>query len=145
MPEYCRVQGGLEDVILFEVTPTTAWNNKFFYVGGAGYNGSVPELTDALARSYAAAATPAIAASIGTHQRCTTTRKRRWFLRTAPRIWWRFWPSEWFRRIAARPPRQRILRDVGTAAKMALMEVERCPSTLTAWSQVARLLIVPKP
>jgi Tannase and feruloyl esterase len=56
VPEYCRVQGGLETVILFEVAlPTTAWNDKFFYVGGAGYNGSVPELTDALARGYAAA------------------------------------------------------------------------------------------
>jgi hypothetical protein len=56
VPEYCRVQGGLETVILFEVAlPTKAWNNKFFFVGGAGYNGSVPELTDALARGYAAA------------------------------------------------------------------------------------------
>src|SRR4029077_10123585 len=56
MPEYCRVQGELETVILFEVAlATKAWNNKFFYVGGAGYNGSVPELTDALARGYAAA------------------------------------------------------------------------------------------
>ena len=56
MPEYCRVQGGLETVILSEVAlPTTAWNKKFFYVGGGGYNGSVPELTDALARGYAAA------------------------------------------------------------------------------------------
>src|SRR4029077_2021737 len=41
VPEYCRVQGGLETVILFEVAlPTKTWNNKFFYVGGAGYNGS---------------------------------------------------------------------------------------------------------
>src|ERR1700688_3994246 len=56
VPEYCRVQGGLETVILFEVAlPTTVWNKKFFYVGGGGYNGSVPELTDALARGYAAA------------------------------------------------------------------------------------------
>jgi Tannase and feruloyl esterase len=56
VPEYCRVQGGLETVILFEVAlPTATWNNKFFYVGGAGYNGSVPELTDALGRGYAAA------------------------------------------------------------------------------------------
>jgi len=56
MPEYCRVQGGLETVILFEVSmPTTTWNDKLFYVGGGGYNGSVPELTDALARGYAAA------------------------------------------------------------------------------------------
>ena len=45
VPEYCRVQGGLETVILFEVAlPTKGWNNKFFYVGGGGYNGSVPEL-----------------------------------------------------------------------------------------------------
>jgi hypothetical protein len=56
VPEYCRVQGGLETVILFEVAlPTKAWNNKFFYVGGGGYNGSVPDLTEALARGYAAA------------------------------------------------------------------------------------------
>src|SRR6202035_4200596 len=56
VPEYCLVQGGLETVILFEVAlPTTTWNNKFFYVGGGGYNGSVPELTDALARGYGAA------------------------------------------------------------------------------------------
>jgi Tannase and feruloyl esterase len=56
MPEYCRVQGGLETVILFEVSmPTSVWNDKLLYVGGAGYNGSVPELIDALARGYAAA------------------------------------------------------------------------------------------
>ena len=56
VPEYCRVQGGLETVILFEIAlPTTVWNNKLFYVGGGGYNGSVPELADALARGYAAA------------------------------------------------------------------------------------------
>jgi hypothetical protein len=56
LPEYCRVQGGLETVILFEIAlPTTVWNNKLFYVGGAGYNGSVPELSEALARGYAAA------------------------------------------------------------------------------------------
>lgn len=56
VPEYCRVQGGLETVILFEISmPTSVWNGKLFYVGGAGYNGSVPELDDALARGYAAA------------------------------------------------------------------------------------------
>jgi hypothetical protein len=56
VPEICRVQGGLETVILFEVSmPTSVWNNKLFYVGGGGYNGSVPELGDALARGYAAA------------------------------------------------------------------------------------------
>src|ERR1700733_9990749 len=45
-PEYCRVQGGLETVILFEVSmPTTTWNDKLFYVGGGGDNGSGPGLT----------------------------------------------------------------------------------------------------
>jgi hypothetical protein len=60
VPEHCRVLGGLEKVILFEValpttTPNNKWNNKLFYVGGGGYNGTVPDLTDALARGYAAA------------------------------------------------------------------------------------------
>ena len=56
VPEYCRVSGGLEKVILFEVAlPTAVWNNKLYYVGGGGYNGSVPDLTDALSRGYAAA------------------------------------------------------------------------------------------
>src|SRR3990170_3723879 len=41
VPEYCRVQGGLEKVILFEVAlPTAVWNSKLYYVGGGGYNGS---------------------------------------------------------------------------------------------------------
>jgi Tannase and feruloyl esterase len=56
LPEYCKVIGGLETVILFEVDlPTTVWNNKLFYVGGGGYNGSIPDLHEALARDYAAA------------------------------------------------------------------------------------------
>jgi hypothetical protein len=56
LPEFCKVVGGLETVILFEVDlPTTVWNNKLFYVGGGGYNGSIPDLDDALARGYAAA------------------------------------------------------------------------------------------
>jgi len=58
VPEYCRVIGGVETVILFEIAlPTTAWNGKFFYVGGGGYNGNIPSLTYALARGYAATAT----------------------------------------------------------------------------------------
>ncbi len=58
VPEYCRVMGGLETVILFEVAlPTTAWNGKFFYAGGGGYNGEIPALSQALARGYAAAGT----------------------------------------------------------------------------------------
>lgn len=58
VPEYCKVIGGMEQVILFEIAlPTTAWNGKFFYAGGGGYNGNIPVLTHALARGYAAAGT----------------------------------------------------------------------------------------
>jgi len=58
VPEYCKVIGGIEDVILFEIAlPTTTWNGKFFYAGGGGYNGTIPVLTHALARGYAAAGT----------------------------------------------------------------------------------------
>jgi hypothetical protein len=58
VPEYCQVQGGLETVILFEVAlPTTTWNGKLLYVGGGGYNGTVPDLRHGLARGYAAAGT----------------------------------------------------------------------------------------
>ncbi len=56
VPEYCKAEGAIEKVILFEIAlPTTAWNGKFFYAGGGGYNGTVPVLTHALARGYAAA------------------------------------------------------------------------------------------
>ncbi|NIW25614.1 MAG: tannase/feruloyl esterase family alpha/beta hydrolase, partial [Gammaproteobacteria bacterium] len=58
VPEYCQVEGGVETVILFEVAmPTSAWNGRFFYVGGGGYNGNIPNMTGALARGYAATAT----------------------------------------------------------------------------------------
>lgn len=56
IPEYCRVQGGIESVILFEVgLPTSGWNGKFYYSGGGGYNGTIPSLNDGLMRGYAAA------------------------------------------------------------------------------------------
>jgi feruloyl esterase len=55
VPEHCRVIGGIETVILFEIgLPTTTWNNRFFYAGGGGYNGTVPSLDFALSRGYAA-------------------------------------------------------------------------------------------
>ncbi len=58
VPEYCQVEGGVETLILFEVAmPTSAWNGRFFYVGGGGYNGNIPNMTGALARGYAATAT----------------------------------------------------------------------------------------
>ena len=54
VPEYCEVSGGVETVILFEIAlPTTAWNGRFFYAGGGGYNGNIPDLTHAIARGYA--------------------------------------------------------------------------------------------
>ncbi len=56
LPEYCRVQGAIEQVILFEVgLPTQKWNGKFYYAGGGGYNGTIPALTDGLSRGYASA------------------------------------------------------------------------------------------
>jgi hypothetical protein len=55
VPEYCRVTGAIEKVILFEVDLPTAWNGKFFYAGGGGFNGSIPVLTHGVARGYATA------------------------------------------------------------------------------------------
>ena len=56
VPEYCKVLGTLEQTIQFEVAlPTTQWNGKLFYAGGGGFNGSIPNLTQGLARGYAAA------------------------------------------------------------------------------------------
>lgn len=55
VPEYCRVLGAIEKVILFEVALPTAWNGKFFYAGGGGFNGSIPVLTHGVARGYATA------------------------------------------------------------------------------------------
>jgi feruloyl esterase len=58
VPAYCQVLGGLETVILFEVAlPTTMWNGNLLYVGGGGYNGTIPDLSHGLARGYAATGT----------------------------------------------------------------------------------------
>ena len=58
VPEYCQILGGVETVILFEVAmPTSAWNGRFFFAGGGGYNGNIPSLDHALARGYAVTAT----------------------------------------------------------------------------------------
>ncbi len=57
-PEYCKVAGAVEGVMLFEVAlPTTTWNGKFSFAGGGGYNGSIPSLAHLVARGYAAAGT----------------------------------------------------------------------------------------
>jgi feruloyl esterase len=58
LPEYCKVLGGIEKVILFQVDlPTAAWNGKFYFAGGGGWNGSIPDLSQALTLGYAAAGT----------------------------------------------------------------------------------------
>ena len=60
IPEYCKVLGSIHNLpqstILFEVSlPTTKWNGMYYVVGGGGYNGSIPNLTQALEEGYAAA------------------------------------------------------------------------------------------
>ena len=58
VPEYCRVLGTVERAIRFDVSlPVTAWNGKFSFAGGGGYNGSIPTLVHLLGRGYAAAGT----------------------------------------------------------------------------------------
>ena len=58
VPEHCEVLGGVETLILFEVAlPTQTWNGRFFFAGGGGYNGNIPDLSHALARGYAATGT----------------------------------------------------------------------------------------
>lgn len=79
VPEYCRVQGGLETVILFEVAlPTKTWNNKFFYVGGAG---TTDRFRNSPTRSPGdtprPVQTPDIAAFTGMRPQCTTILNRK--------------------------------------------------------------------
>ncbi|HVA94147.1 MAG TPA: tannase/feruloyl esterase family alpha/beta hydrolase [Candidatus Dormibacteraeota bacterium] len=60
VPEYCKVLGSIHNLrhstILFEVAlPTTKWNGKYFVAGGGGFNGTIPNLDQALEEGYAAA------------------------------------------------------------------------------------------
>jgi feruloyl esterase len=57
VPAYCQVQGTLEGTIRFAVALPAAetWNGKYFFAGGGGFNGTIPNLNQALARGYAAA------------------------------------------------------------------------------------------
>lgn len=56
VPEYCKVLGNVEKTINFQVAlPTTTWNGKFFFAGGGGFNGTIPNLTQGLASGYAVA------------------------------------------------------------------------------------------
>ena len=57
-PEHCRFRGALEKTILFEVAmPAVGWNGKFFFAGGGGYNGTIPDLSQGIARGYVTAGT----------------------------------------------------------------------------------------
>jgi tannase/feruloyl esterase len=57
-PEHCKIRGALEKTILFEVAlPTGGWNGKFFFAGGGGYNGTIPDLSQGIARGYVTAGT----------------------------------------------------------------------------------------
>ena len=58
LPEYCKVLGTVEETINFEVAmPTADWNGKFFFAGGGGYNGTIPEstVTQGVAHGFASA------------------------------------------------------------------------------------------
>ena len=50
--------GAFEATIRFEVSPpVSAWNSRYWVAGGGGYNGSIPDLKQALQHGYAAAGT----------------------------------------------------------------------------------------
>jgi feruloyl esterase len=56
VPAHCNVLGTLEGTIQFRVAlPAAGWNGKYFFAGGGGFNGTIPNLNQALARGYAAA------------------------------------------------------------------------------------------
>ncbi|MGE0451116.1 MAG: tannase/feruloyl esterase family alpha/beta hydrolase [Vicinamibacterales bacterium] len=56
VPSHCDVSGVLEGTIHFRVAlPAEQWNGKYFVAGGGGFNGTIPNLNQALARGYAVA------------------------------------------------------------------------------------------
>ncbi len=59
VPEYCEVKGVLAPEIKFAVKLPTGWNERFYMVGGGGFNGLINEgaMMPALARGYATAGT----------------------------------------------------------------------------------------
>ena len=54
MPEYCEVRGTLTPEIKFAVKLPTGWNERFYMVGGGGFNGAINDgaMTPAVARGY---------------------------------------------------------------------------------------------
>ncbi len=59
VPEYCEVRGTIMPEIKFAVKLPTAWNGKFYMVGGGGFNGSISDgaMMPAVAGGYATAGT----------------------------------------------------------------------------------------
>ena len=54
VPTYCKVNGTLAPALNFEIRLPEAWNGKLYYVGGGGYDGSIPALVvPALTQGYA--------------------------------------------------------------------------------------------
>lgn len=48
IPTYCKVNGTLAPKLNFEIRLPDAWNGKLHYAGGGGYDGSIPDVTQAL-------------------------------------------------------------------------------------------------
>ena len=44
VPEHCKLAGSMRTTLRFEALLPTAWNHKLLYLGGGGWDGSVPNL-----------------------------------------------------------------------------------------------------
>lgn len=130
-PEYCKVLGAIEDVILFEAAlPATSWNGKFSFAGGGGYNGSIPSLTHLVARGYAAAGTdtghqgPDISWAINPHARINYGH-RATHLATGV-------AKEIVRAFYSQQEQRSYFVGCSNGGKMALMEIQRYPADYDA-------------
>jgi len=56
VPEYCEVTGTLPPSLDFEVRLPSAWNDKTLFIGGGGFDGSIPSANGYTARGYASIA-----------------------------------------------------------------------------------------
>lgn len=51
VPEHCKVAGSLRTTLRFEAVLPAAWNHKLLYLGGGGWDGSIPNLSQGLSPS----------------------------------------------------------------------------------------------